>query len=264
MTSLRTLFCGLLFSFVAIAVTAAPGTPTPAEREAPLVFPQLQLTDGRVLKNVQAKSFDRTSGKLLVIADGTAMLIPFAAIPPTLHSKLQLVPPSGATVSTFAVPPAAERETSPKPGGDTIVNEAVAVPTTPPPPYRATEQRATPGRQSAPTPQQPTSNQLLAAQAGDVLEAHKAVALKRAQTYYRFEFRLGSDAGAVTGLELDATNPKPVTGWPGRYRTEGRAYLEFYDSRGRSFQRRTSSFEVVTERKPGDDDLVVIEFTPKS
>ena len=44
----------------------------------------------------------------------------------------------------------------------------------------------------------------------------------------------------------------------------GKAYLETYDSRGRSFQRRTGTFEVTTEKKSGDDEIAVLSFAPTS
>jgi hypothetical protein len=54
-----------------------------------------------------------------------------------------------------------------------------------------------------------------------------------------------------------------VTGWTGRYRTEGKAYLEFFDSKGWSYSRATSRFEVLTEQKP-DGALKVVDFLVKS
>jgi len=41
---------------------------------------------------------------------------------------------------------------------------------------------------------------------------------------------------------------------------QGQGYLEFYDSKGGSFSRTTSSFEVITEQKPGQP-LEVVDFT---
>ena len=117
---------------------------------------------------------------------------------------------------------------------------------------------------SSPVGPAPTSNQAVAAQSGIDLEAHKRAATDRARRYYRFECRAGSDSIAVTGLELELSAPKVVPGWEGRVTTEGKAYLETYDSRGRSFQRHTGTFEVTTEKKSGDDEIAVLSFAPKS
>lgn len=268
------------FSLLGVCCTlAALAAPPAAAPDAPptLVFARLDLTDGRKLRNVVVKSFDRGTGRLLVIADGKAMTIPLAVVPPPFNQTLQAAPASGSTVSTIGAPAASQNSASfpvataaeqyslsapvavaPAPSAP---SQAAVRPATPPP----VVSRQAPRRVMPQTPApQPTANQLLAAQAGADVNAHKQAALRRAESFYRFEFRLGSDAGAVTGLNLETTTPKPVPGWEGRYRTEGKAYVEFYDSRGRSFARRTSVFEVVTEKKLGDDDLVVIEFVPKS
>jgi hypothetical protein len=55
-----------------------------------------------------------------------------------------------------------------------------------------------------------------------------------------------------------------VPGWDGRCRAEGIVFFQFYDSRGRSFQRRTSRFDLVTEKRSGEDDIRTVDFTPKS
>jgi hypothetical protein len=258
MKSRRLLTCAVvLLSIVTIAGAASAPTPPTTPTVA-----QLNLLDGRKLKNVSVKSFDRASGKLLVIANGKAMTIPLSTIPAALHAQLtENVPASGETVSTFTSPqplPTAADQYHLTEQVPVSRVDAIAQPTTPAPSVTNQPQPA-PKRQK-----QPTSNQLLAVQAGTNLNAHKAAALKRAQSYYRFEYRVGSDSATVTALDLDLTTPTPVPGWEGRYRTEGKAQLEFYDSRGRSFQRRSSSFEVTTEKLVGSDDLVVIDFIPKS
>ncbi|MBZ5586652.1 MAG: hypothetical protein LAQ30_31590, partial [Acidobacteriia bacterium] len=43
--------------------------------EVPLRFDRIDLLDGRTLKNVVVKSYDATSDKLLLVADGTALLV---------------------------------------------------------------------------------------------------------------------------------------------------------------------------------------------
>lgn len=243
------------------------GNATPASKP-PLHFSRIDLVDGRSLTNVVVKSFDRASGKLLVIADGKAMTIPIALIPPPFDQALRAAPASGATVSTIHSPSPTPAPTAPLP---------VSVSPTPAAPARAKQDRsATPSGDTVasraaagnfvfPRPQRGSAPGIIHTTPSVLdAEAHKAAALTRARSYYRFEFKIGSDAAAVTGLELDATPPQPIPGWDGRYRIAGAAYLEFYDSRGRSFQRRQSAFEVVTEQKSGAREPVVVEFTQKS
>jgi hypothetical protein len=91
---------------------------------------------------------------------------------------------------------------------------------------------------------------------------HKEAAEARARRYFRYEYRVGSNSVWVTSLEIETNEPKLVEGWPGRYRTQGRAFLEFYDSKGRSFTRTTAGFEVLTEQK-SREAVEVIDFTCK-
>lgn len=246
--------------FLASAISAA---------EVPREFSRLDLTDGRKLKNVVVKTYNPADDRLLILADGKAMTIPRTLIPEPFASHLKSVSRSGETVSitgsraplataaqqyTLARPVSVPSQSHTPPAH----SSPVAAPTRPPP-------LIYPSAAPASSHAQPlTPNQAVAAQAGIDLEAHKNAARERARRYYRFEFRAGSDAIAVTGLELELAAPKVVTGWEGRCIIEGKAYLETYDSRGRSFQRRTSTFEVVTEKKADDDEITVLSFTPKS
>jgi hypothetical protein len=93
-------------------------------------------------------------------------------------------------------------------------------------------------------------------------EAHKAAALDRAQSYYRFEHQGGSGSIRVTAINFETSDPEPIDGWTGRYRTQGRVLLEYIDSKGYSFNRTTDRFEVITEQKD-KGSIKVIDFTRK-
>jgi hypothetical protein len=97
---------------------------------------------------------------------------------------------------------------------------------------------------------------------GSGSEAHKAAALERAQTYYRFEYQAGSGAAKVTALNFETDDPEPVDNWTGRYRTQGRVLLEYFDSKGYSFNRATDRFEIITEQKD-KGSIKVVDFTRK-
>lgn len=232
-----------------------------AAAEPPATLPQVALSDGRTLKNVSIRTFDPATQRVLVLADGRAMTVPLALFPAAVAEKLRGAPRSGESVSVVgsgarssaALSTAADQYHLAQP-------EPVVLPATPAPRAGRPATGATPAASKPPA----TPNQAAARSTGINLNAHKAAALKRAQSYYRFEYRAGSNSVAVTALELDVTTPQVVPGWEGRCRTEGKASFELYDSRGRSFQRRTSTFEVITEKKTGDDDLVVLEFSTKS
>jgi len=196
--------------------------------EVPLKLERLELVDGRTLTHVVIKSYDAASGRLLLVADGTAMLIPAGLVPAPFGERIKAgAPRAGATMSVVPVAPASG-----------------------PPPAAAGGVPAAPG--AAP------------AAGGDeaaALADHRQVAEERARRYFEFEYILGSGAVSVTKLDIQTRPPAPVAGWPARYRTRGTAWVEFYESKGRSFGRRSSRFEVVTEQKP-DGSVVVAEFTP--
>src|SRR5688500_13032555 len=97
----------------------------------PLKFNQIDLTDGRQLKNVVVKSYDARTERVLIVADKTAMTIPIALLPPPFNEKLKAAPATGGSVSTtLALPrPPAPSAATPTEAEAT----AIAVPTTPAP-----------------------------------------------------------------------------------------------------------------------------------
>ena len=192
----------------------------------PTKFTRIDLLDGRTLKNVELVSYDAAAAKVLLIADQKAMVVPLALIPQPFADRFKHeLPESGASASVVPNPPAAP---VPAPAPAPAVVPAPAPPAADQPP----------------------------------LAAHKKAAEARAARYYRFEYKAGSDSIAVTALQLETDPPVAVDGWPGRYRIQGRAFMEFYDSVGRSFSRATSRFEVLTEQPPGKP-VSVVEFTVK-
>lgn len=195
---------------------------------APTKFTRIDLLDGRTLKNVELVSYDAAAAKVLLIADQKAMVVPLALIPQPFADRFKHeLPESGASASVVPNPPAAH------------------LPVAAPAPAPAV----------APAPAPPAADQ-------PQLAAHKKAAEARATRYYRFEYKAGSDSIAVTALQLETDPPVAVEGWPGRYRIQGRAFMEFYDSVGRSFSRATSRFEVLTEQAPGKP-VSVVDFTVK-
>lgn len=189
--------------------------------EVPLRFTRLDLLDGRTLTNVVVKSYDAATGQLLLVADGKAMLVPANLIPPPFAARLKAGAPAAGSTTAF------------------VTTQPVAP-------------SAVPAVQVVDTPSATGSDQLLA--------GHQEAAQTRARRYYQYEFKAGSDAISVTALDIDMDQPEAIEGWFGRYRTKGKVYLEFYDSKGNSFSRTTSSFEVITEQKPGQP-IKVVDFT---
>ena len=214
-----------------LAVAAA------AEDKTPLQFTRIDLLDGRTLTDVILKTYDAASGNILLVADHTAMLVPARLIPAPLAEQFKReLPKAGATTAVVAAtaivaPPGAQ----PAPPAAPPVVAVVPV---------------------------PVGTGTAAPVAADPAGMHRAAAEARAARYYRYEFRAGSDAMLVTSLHIETNPPEAVEGWPGRYRTQGQAFLEFYDSKGGSFSRATDRFEVLTEQKPGQP-VTVVSFIRK-
>ena len=212
----------------------------------PLKFDRLDLNDGRKLKNVVVKSYDAKSQRLLIIADGKAMMIPVASVPAPFNEKLKDVPASGGFVSTTSAPRQAVK----------VITAAdqygITTPAPALPPY------VNPSYRPAPRPvhREPASPEASLAE-------HQNSARARAFRYYRYEYPAGSSSIRVTALDFELGVPQPVPGWTGRCCTEGKAFLEFFDSKGRSLQRATSTFEVITEQKP-NEALKVVDFSRKT
>ena len=200
-----------------------------AAGEVPLKLARLELADGRALTNVVVKSYDAASGRLLLVADGTAMLIPVSLVPAPFGERLKAdAPRAGSSMSV--VPAAPDAGPAPAPAATAAAPAPAAAP---------------------------------AAGADDAaaLADHRQVAEERARQYYEFEFMAGSGAVSVTKLDIQTRPPEAVPGWPGRYLTRGKAFVEYYESKGRSFGRRAGRFEVVTLQKP-DQSVIGVEFRP--
>jgi len=195
--------------------------------DVPLRFDRIELRDGRTLRNVVIKSYDAATDKLLLIADGTAMLVPVNLIPAPFAAHLKAdAPPAGGSTAVVAT------------------------------------RAAAPAPQPVPMPAAPLGASDQGVDQERLRAAHRQAAEARALRYYRYEFQAGSSAISVTAVDIETEPPEKVEGWPGRYRTKGTARLEFYDSKGNSFSRSAGAFEVLTEQKPGES-VRVVDFRPK-
>ncbi|MEO6994577.1 MAG: hypothetical protein ABI273_13175 [Lacunisphaera sp.] len=194
-----------------------------ADADHPLAYDSLDLTDGRKLVQVVIKNYDPASNKVLLVTNRTAMRLPLDLFPATLRDRI--------------------KEAAPKAGGSTTITASVPSPL-------PGENREVPAVSARPV------------HAAVNVAAHKKAALTRAQDYYRFEFPAGSGAVRVTAANFELDEPEEVPGWGGRYRTEGKVFLEFFDSKGFSYSRTTDRFEIQTEQKPGGS-IKVIDFTRK-
>lgn len=216
---------GLLPLLIAL-ISMTPAVAADDDEKPVLEFKRLDLLDQRTLRDVVVRSYDARTDKLLVVAAGKAMTIPASVVPAPFADQLrQQAPSSGSIVSNGGTQPA-------PPSRPNRTHE----------PARAPAQTAT--------------------SAGQDAAAHRAVAIDRAMTFFRYEFKAGSDAMRVDSVKIDAGPATPIAGWTGRYRTQGKAYLGLFDTKGWSATRAQSTFEIVTEQKP-DEPITVIDFSRK-
>jgi len=216
----------LLSSFLSLVALAVTTRAADSDLNPVLSFARIDLVDRRVLRDVAVRAYDSGSDRFLVIASGKALTIPANLFPIRLAEQLRKdAPSSGASVSSTPNSP------SSRPGN----------PSRPPRTANGTD---------APT-------------VDTDMVAHRAVALDRALTFYRYEFVAGSSAMRVDSVKIDAEPTRPVPGWSGRYRTLGKAYLELFDTKGWSATRAQSAFEIITEQKPNEPPTV-IDFSRKS
>ena len=209
-------------------------TAFPAER-VPLNYDRIDLRDGRTLENVVIKTYDARTGRLLLLADGKAMIIPISLLPPPYNEALKKAPPSGGTSSSTSAP---------------------AQPHSPQ--ARSREQFERDAAESKPEAASQAEREQ-----DKIRSAHQEKAQERATNFYQIEYQPGSNNITVTVLSFESSRPQVVEGWPNRFRTEGKAYLEYYNSVAHTYDRSTSTYEVLTEQKPGDE-LKVIQFLRKS
>lgn len=212
----------LMFSLCLCTLLRA-GDPKPT-----LEFERMDLADGRKLKKVVVKNYDAQKDRFLIVANGKALFVALALIPEPFRDQLKKdAPASGSSVSSTPAPVRRPQ--------DADVNRPE-----PQPPAQA---------------QTPREFRINAQQ-------HQNSALERARNYYRYEFQAGSSSIRVTAINFETDEPEKVTGWEGRYRIQGRVLLEYFDSKGYSYNRATDRFEVITEQKPGHT-IKVIDFSRK-
>lgn len=199
--------------------------------DAPTQFKRLDLLDGRKLTNVTVRSYDAATGKVLLIADGKAMTVPIALIPPPFAQQFKAgLLAGGASTTVVQSVPAAPSQ------GKSVVRATA----TPAPPRPATKTAASSNEPSA-----------------NPAQAHAQAAADRAARFFRYELPVGSSSISVYEVSIEILSTEIVSGWEGRYRTRGKAYIQYYDSVGRSYSRQTEGFEIITEGKSGGAILVI-------
>jgi hypothetical protein len=90
-------------------------------------------------------------------------------------------------------------------------------------------------------------------------ERHQNFATDRVEDHFRYEYQIGSGYIKVTDSKVSPDETLPVQGWSGRFRTSGKAHVEYFDSQTRTFGRLSREFEIVTEENQ-DGNLKVMSL----
>ena len=189
----------------------------------------LELTDGRVLHNWR---ITRESGAYVtVLFKGGIAQVPKWILPEPLRSKYPL--------DKQAIKAAQESAQA--------VAEADRVRT-----QRAAELRRQENLRNAVAVQESRSVDQAAAPREAERHALYAriyeAARGRADKYFRYEYEPSSSSRIYTiSVAVDADDPEPWAGIPGRYTVKGKGYLAYYNSRYTGFDRSTKEFTVFLE-----------------
>lgn len=200
-------------------------------------FDRLELTDGRVLFNVLVRSFDSKAEKVLLVANGKALVVTLGILPEHVVGVIRRAPAAGETVNTMP------ESKSPTQGPTHPTSAPVIVSPAPVAVVR--------------------KDPLTEAPAAALLREHRDAAGLRARRYFGHELLGTAESERIEQFEMELGTPTSVTGWAGRYRTEGKVFIRFLDWRTLQSRRVISAFEVVTEQKPGEA-ISVVDFSRKS
>ncbi len=229
------IYFGLPFLFIfSMACSAAP-------QSVDLSVPTLRLKNGKEIQNAVIKTYDNSTGRVVVTADRSVVSL-----------QLELLPDELA-VQVSAMVPVARRSEKPNTAKSAAVDRAERT--------KRNSLPASPAQKiepAVPDAAVATVDEIAASQISEI----KRLASNRAYRYYRYEQAPGSGAVAITGGGIQLEQPEPVPGWTGRYRVTGEIQLAFYDSSGRSFNHSTGRFEVLTETNEKGITKVV-DFSPR-
>lgn len=204
--------------------------PVPEKKPAPVVdfaAPELELTTGRVLYDVVAKSFTETAVSV-THRDGL-QIIPYEQFPADVRPALLerkpepkvVDPKEQARRAAFA----AEKERK-----------------------KAQLERE---REEA-SREREWQERREAARAEMGQHVHGSTARSHAYSYFKTKYDpTGSGTGYLTNLSVHITATEAVSGWDGRYRSKGTASFRLYESAGGSMNQGSRNFEVITEQKDG-------------
>lgn len=206
----------LSFALLALVITAVTSHGQPMV-PLDLRYERVNLSNGRVLKNVAITSINRESGLVYVLEDRKLKPYPKTLFPGFVTQSI------ANRVQEYPAPDASRKR-------------ARAL---------ASQPSRTPSPSSAPIGT-PENN---AARREAIEQAVAAKAETAALRHIGYGQRTGSGYTTTTQSEVELGGPTAIPGWSGRYRVKGIAYYSYYDSVGTTFNNRRRGVEVILEAK---------------
>lgn len=231
------------FLFLAI-VTVAWATPATVDLEVDT----LTLKNGKVLRQVLIKSYDSSSGRVVLMVNKSITTTQLEMLPPEVIQQIKsLLPP----------------EPTPEEKAKKAASDAAAASRR----EAAQRKKENAERQAARKAEQEANAQASAERNAEqneesALWAVKSAAKTKAYDYFRYEYNPGSGSVIVTSIRIQLDEPEPMSGWTGRYRAQGKALFNYYAGGGGSFNNTSRAFEVEVE-KPARGSAKVVAFSLK-
>ena len=188
-----------------------------------LSYPELQLSNGKVIRPALIRTFDTEAGTVSVQSGNQITSVLVGWLPDPVIARLQELAPPPKTAEQIRAREMAVRERERK--------EAARL-------ARTDKQTLKSAKQS---------NESAAAEAKKIEKMETAiteVARTKAIHYFKYEFNKGAGLNFTPELELD--RPEFVAGWTNRHRVTGKAYIRYYANQG-SFDSTTRDFEVLVD-----------------
>lgn len=206
----------------------------------------LVLKNGQKYANGTIQSFDHASGKVVLMADRKITSLQLELLPDELADRIIAMVPDETQDAIRAEKSARKQQEADAARTKAAQEKARA---------EELSRGAAEGRARAAETAKETKQEQMKAET-------TRLARTRADRYFRYEFRPGSGATVQIRRDIDLEEPVEVAGWANRYRVQGQIGLEYYDSKGRSFNSTVQRFEVTAQ---GDNQgrMTVVDFTVK-
>lgn len=211
--------------------------------EVQLPYKELRLKDGTLLANVAVKSFNTSSGMVMILVNKELISVRTTLLPDEVEAKIRELTPALSKEQAEAEKKQAEAEQA-KAAAKAERRQQQA------------EDEAKETRAANRTLNVKAAEKALEKTDPSLDEVAKA-AEAQARAYFKYEPQPGSTVGAVVDLNLLLDDPEPVPGWTGRYRVCGTVGRQYINNRSSAFDRESKKFEILVDTAPGKKPKVV-------